>query len=213
MVACFGLSQRRVCRLVSLDRNTLRYQSRRTDDPGIQARIREIAETKRRYGYPRIYVRLRREGWRVNHKKVERIYREDGLSLRRRARKKVTAVPRVALPLPSEPGRCYAMDFVHDRLANGRRFKCFTMTDLCSKEVPVIAVDASIGGERVCRILDRGFVGRPLPETVILDNGPEFAGTAMDAWAGQNGVRLHFIQPGKPVQNAFIESFNGKFCD
>jgi putative transposase len=175
--------------------------------------MREIAESKRRYGCPRIYVRLRREGWRVNQKKVERIYREEGLSLRRRARKKVTAVPRVALPRPSEPGRCYARDFVYDRLANGRRFKCLTMTDLCSKEVPVIEVDKSIGGERVCRILDRLFAGRPLPETVILDNGPEFSGTALDAWAGQHGVQLHFIQPGKPVQNAFIESFNGKFRD
>ena len=126
---------------MALDRNTLRYQSRRSDNPGLRARIREIAESKRRYGCPRIYVRLRREGWRVNHKKVERIYREEGLSLRRRARKKVTAVPRVALPRPSEPGRCYAMDFVHDRLASGRRFKCLTMTDLCSKEVPVIEVD------------------------------------------------------------------------
>ena len=213
MVARFGLSQRRVCRLIGLDRNTLRYQSRRSDDQVLRARLREIAETKRRYGCPRIYVRLRREGWSVNHKKVERIYREEGLSLRRRARKKVTAVLRVALPRPSEPGRCYAMDFVHDRLATGRRFKCLTMTDLCSKEVPVIAVDVSIGGERVCRILDRLFIGRPLPETVILDNGPEFSGMALDAWAGQHGVRLHFIQPGKPVQNAFIESFNGKFRD
>ena len=106
MVVRFGLSQRRVCRLVALDRNTLRYKSRRSDDPALRARMREIAETKRRYGCPRIYVRLRREGWRVNHKKVERLYREEGLSLRRRARKKATAVPRVALPLPSEPGRC-----------------------------------------------------------------------------------------------------------
>jgi putative transposase len=198
---------------MSLDRNTLRYRSRRRDDSELRTKIREIAERKRRYGCPRIYVRLRREGWRVNHKTVERIYREEGLSLRRRARKKATAVPRVALPRPSQPGLCYAMDFVHDRLANGRRFKCLTMTDLCSKEVPVIEVDVSIGGERVCRILDRLFVGRPLPETVILDNGPEFSGTALDAWAGQHGVSLHFIQPGKPVQNAFIESFNGKFRD
>ena len=104
--------------------------------------------------------------------------------MHRRSRKKATAVPRVALPLPSKPGRCYAMDFVHDRLANGRRFKCFTMTDLCSKEVPVIEVDVSIGGERVCRILDRLFVGRPWPETVILNNGQEFSGTALDTSAG-----------------------------
>jgi putative transposase len=157
-------------------------------------------------------VRLRREGWRVNHKKVERLYRAEGLSLRRRARKKV-AVPRVALPRPTHPGRCYAMDFVHDRLATGRRFKCLTMTDLCSKEVPVIAVDVSIGGQRVCRILDRLFEERPLPERLIVDHGPEFASLAVDAWAAQHGVQLHFIQPGKPVQNAFIESFNGKFRD
>jgi putative transposase len=163
-----------------LDRNTLRYGSRRRDDSGLRTRIREIAERTRGDGCPWISVRLRREGG-VNHKKVERAYREEGLALRRRARKNTTSVPRVALPLPSEPGRCYAMDFVHDRLATGRRSACFTMTDLCSKEVPVVEVDASIGGERVCRILDRLFAGRPGPWTVILDNGPEFAGTALDA--------------------------------
>lgn len=211
LVARFGLSQRRVCRLVALDRNTLRYQSRRSDDQGLRARMRGIAETKRRYGCPRIYVRLRREGWRMNHKKVERLYREEGLSLRRRARKNSVAIPRIAIPMPTGPGLCYAMDFVHDRLANGRQFKCLTMTNPCSKEVPVIEVDVSIGGERVCRILDRLFVGRPLPETVILDNGPEFAGTVLDAWASQHGVQLHFIQPGKPVQNAFLKASTGSF--
>jgi putative transposase len=203
-----------VCRVLTLDRNTLRYRSRCQEDTALRTRIREIAESKRRYGCPRIYVRLRREGWLVNHKKVERIYyRDEGLSLRRRRRKKLAAVPRVALPRPTQPGRCYAMDFVHDRLVTGRRFKCLTMTDPCSKEVPVIEVDVSIGGARVCRILDRLFLTRPLPETLILDNGPEFAGTALDAWAAQHGVHLHFIQPGKPVQNAFVESFNGKFRD
>jgi putative transposase len=202
-----------VCQLVALDRNTFRYRSQRPDDPALRTRIREIAETKRRYGCPRIYIRLRREGWRVNHKKVERLYRAEGLSLRCQPRKKPRAVPRVALPRPARPGMCYAMDFVHDRLATGRRFKCLTMTDPCSKEVPVIEVDVSIGGQRVCRILDRVFATRPLPETLILDNGPEFAGTALDAWACQHGVALHFIQPGKPVPNAFIQSFNGKFRD
>jgi putative transposase len=213
VTARFGLSQRRICGLVELDRNTLRYRSRRPDDRLLRTRIREIAEAKRRYGCPRIYVRLRREGWMVNHKKVERLYREEGLSLRRRKRRKYTAVPRVALPKPNRPGRCYAMDFVHDRLATGRRFKCLTMTDPYSKEVPVIEVDSSIGGERVCRILDRLFAARPLPDVFMLDNGPEFSGHALDAWAFQRGVALHFIQPGKPVQNAFIESFNGKFRD
>ena len=210
----FGLSQRRVRRLLALDRQTLRYRRRRHEDEALRTRTREIAEQKRRYGCPRIYVCLRREGWRVNHKKVKRIYyRDEGLSLRWRRRKKAAAVPRMALPRPTRPGLCYAMEFVHDRLVTGRRFKCLTMTDLCSKEVPVIEVDVSIGGARVCRILDRLFLTRPLPEALILDNGPEFAGTALDAWAVQHGVHLHFIQPGKPVQNAFIESFNGKFRD
>lgn len=150
----------------------------------------------------------------MNHKKVERLYnREEPLSFRRRRRKKAAAVPRVALPRSTRPGLCYAMDFVHDRLVTGQRYKCLTMTDPCSKEVPVIEVDISIGRARVCRILDRPITNRPLPETLILDNDPEFAGTALDAWAAQHGVRLHFIQPGKPVQNAFIESFNGKFRD
>ncbi len=160
-----------MCRLLGLERQTLRYRSRRHDDEALRTRIREIAEAKRRYGCPRIYIRLRREGWRVNHKKVERLYyRDEGLSLRRRRRKKFAAVPRVALPRPTEPGRCYALDFVHDRLVTGRRYKCLTMTDPCSKEVPVIEVDVSIGGARVCRILDRVFLTRPLPETLILDN-------------------------------------------
>lgn len=150
----------------------------------------------------------------MNHKKVERLYyRDEGLSLRRRRRKKAAAVTRVALPKPTQPVRCYAMDFVHDRLANGRRFKCLTMIAPCSKEVSVIEVDVSISGARVCRILDQLFTTRPLPDTLILDNGPEFAGTALDARAVQHGVHLHVIQSGKSVQNAFIESFNGKFRD
>jgi len=122
-------------------------------------------------------------------------------------------VPRVALPKPTQPGHCYAIDCVHDRLVSGRQFKCLTMIDLWSKEVPVIAVDVLIDGARVCRILDRLFTTRPLPDTLILDNGPEFSGTALDAWAAQHGVHLHFMQLGKPVQNAFIESFNGTFRD
>ena len=123
------------------------------------------------------------------------------------------ACPRVELPKPDLPGQVMAMDFVHDRLASGRKFKCLTMTDLCSKETPVIEVDFSINGERLCRMMDRVFANRPLPETIIMDNGPEFTGQALELWAIKNKVRLHFIQPGKPTQNAFCESFNGKFRD
>jgi putative transposase len=191
----------------------MRYRSHRPDDGKLRQEIRKIAEAKRRYGCPRIYVRLRREKWPVNHKKVERIYREEGLSLRLRKRKKYASVPRLELPMPDQPGKCYAMDFVHDRLANGRRFKALTVVDPYAKESPVIDVDFSINGERVCQILDRLFVDRPMPDTLIMDNGPEFSGRALDAWAFEHGVKLHFIQPGKPVQNAFVESFNGKFRD
>jgi putative transposase len=158
-------------------------------------------------------VWLRREGGPVNHKKVERLYRRKGLALRRRSRKKTTAVPRVERPLPTEPGRWSAMDLVPDRLANGRRVTCLTMTDPYAKEVPVIEVAISIGGARGCRSLDRLFAARPLPEPFLLGNGPEFAGTALDAWAVQHGGRLHCIQPGKPVQNACMERVNGKFRD
>ena len=154
MAERFGLSQRRVCHLLALDRNTLRYRRRRRGGCGPGDADPRDCGNRRRYGCPRIYVRLRREGWSVNHKKVERLYyRDEGLSLRRRRRKKAVAVPRVALPKPTQPGRCYAMDFVHYRLVRGRRFKCLTMTDLYSKEVPVIEVDVSIGGARVCRFL------------------------------------------------------------
>ena len=159
VVARFGLSQRRVCRFVALDRNTLRYRSRRQDDAAPCGRgCERLPRRKRRYGCPRIYVRLATG-------RLARESQEGGAALSgRRALvaapggKKSAAVPRVALPLPTEPGRCYAMDFVHDRLVNGRRFKCLTMTDPCSKEVPVIEVDVSIGGARVCRILDRLFL-------------------------------------------------------
>lgn len=200
-----------MCRLLALDRQTLRYRHRRHEDEALRTRVREIAEHKRRYGCPRIYVRLRREGWRVNHKKVERIYyRDEGLSLRRRRRKKLTAVPRVALPRPTQPGRCYALDFVHDRLVTGRRYKCLTMTDLCSKEVPVIEVDVSIGGARVCRIFDRLFLTRPLPETPWI-TAPNSQGPR---WMpGRHSTACSSALFTREVQNAFVESFNGKFRD
>ena len=171
VVARVGLSQRRVCRFVNLDRNTLRYRSRRRDDRGLRTRMREIAERKRRYGCPRIYVRLRREGWRVNHKTGERIYQEDGLSLRRRPRKKITSVPRVALPLPTRPGLWYARDFVHDRLAHGRRFTCLTMIDPCSKEVPVIEVDVS-QSSRNCLEIKWGSTPRVRNEETTRSKSP-----------------------------------------
>lgn len=189
----------------------MRYRSRRPDDSELRSRVRAIAEQRRRFGSPRIHVMLKREGWRVNHKKVERIYREEGLSLRRKKRKKRASDLRMPMPVPERAGQVYAVDFVMDRVINGRRFKCLTMVDLLSKECPVIEVDHSINGERLCRIFDRIFDGRPKPEVLMMDNGPEFAGKALDAWAYRRGIKLQFIRPGKPVENCFIESFNDKF--
>lgn len=173
--------------------------------------MKALAEQRRRFGSPRIYVMLKREGWRVNHKKVERLYREEGLSLRLRRRKKRASDIRIPMPVPQRPGQVYAMDFVMDRIVNGRRFKCLTMVDILSKECPVIEVDHSINGERVCRVLDRILEGRTKPEVLMMDNGPEFSGKTLDAWAYRQGIKLQFIRPGKPVENCFVESFNDKF--
>lgn len=213
MAERFGRSLRRACGLVGMCWTSFVYVSRGSDDSALRKRINEIAQQKRRYGMPRVYDRLRREKWLVNHKKVERIYGEEKLSLRLRKRKKLASMPRVELAKPEKPGVCYAMDFIHDRLAPGRRFKALTIVDVVSKESPAIEVDTCISGERVCQVLDRIFESRPLPKTLMIDNGPEFSGKALDAWAFKRGVHLQFIQPGKPVQNAFIESFNGRFRD
>lgn len=198
---------------MELDRTTYRYRSKRQEDPALRTRIRELAEQRKRFGCPRIHAVLRREGWAVNHKRTERIYREEKLSLRLRKRRKRACGIRVEQPRPENPGHVFAMDFVMDRIVNGRRFKCLTVVDPLTKECPVIEADYSITGDRVCRILEQAFENRSWPKVLITDNGPEFAGSALDAWAYQKGIKIHFIEPGKPVQNAFIESFNGKFRD
>lgn len=197
--------------MVALDRATMRYQSRRPDDAKLRTRIKALAEERRSFGSPRIRVLLKREGWVVNHKKLERIYREEGLSLRLRKRKKQVSLLRGPMPIPERAGQVYAVDFVMDRIVNGRRFKCLTMTDTLTKECPVIEVDYSINGDRLCQIFDRVLEERPQPEVIMMDNGPEFAGKALDAWAYRRGIKLQFIRPGKPVENCFIESFNDKF--
>ena len=211
MAERFGRKPTRGCRLLAMSWTSYAYQSRRPDDSDLRQRIRAIAEEKRYFGCPRVYLRLRREGRQVNYKKVERIYGEEKLSLRRRKRKKCVSGLRIEIPRASRAGQYYAMDFVHDRLATGRRFKVLTMVDPFTRECPALEVDTSINGLRVTQVLDRVFDSRPLPETIIVDNGPEFSGRVLDEWAYRKGIKLHFIQPGKPVQNAFCESFNGRF--
>lgn len=207
------MSERRACRLVSLWRSTHQYKSRRPEAPELRARLRTLAEKRRRFGYRRIHVLLRREGFKVNHKRVYRLYREENLSLRRKKRKRIPASLRVVLPGPDRPNQRWSMDFVSDALASGRKFRSLTIVDDFTRECPAIEVDTSLCGLRVARVLDRLALERGLPEAIVVDNGPEFAGKALDAWAYRNGVKLAFIRPGKPVENAYIESFNGKFRD
>lgn len=156
---------------------------------------------------------LKREGLVVNHKRTERIYRDEKLSLRLKKRKRRPAAARMVLPQPERPNQRWSMDFVHDALWSGRKFRALTIVDDYTRESPAIEVDTSIGGRRVCRVLDRLAESRGLPEVIVMDNGPEFIGKALDKWAYDKGVKLHFIQPGKPTQNAYVESFNGKFRD
>lgn len=159
-------------------------------------------------------VLLRREGFTDNHKRIERVYREEGLQVKKRKRKRTCRSTRTRqIDVPDQPNQRWSMDFVHDGLADGRRLRCLTIIDDYSRECPHLEVATSISGERVARVLDYLAWSRGLPEEIVVDNGPEFASLAMDRWAYQNGVSLHFIEPGKPNQNAFIESFNRSFRD
>jgi len=156
---------------------------------------------------------LRREGWAVNHKRVYRLYQEEGLGVRRRTRKRIGAVQRQPLTIPTQRNQRWSMDFVSDALTDGRKFRSLNIVDDYNRECLAAEVDTSISGTRVVRVLERLRERRGLPGVLVTDNGPEFAGQALDVWTYQQGVQLHFIEPGKPVQNAFIESFNGKMRD
>jgi putative transposase len=207
------LSERRACRFTGFSLSTQRYHARRPYEHELRQRLRELAEKRPRWGYRRLYVLLKREGCRRNRKLVQRLYREEGLSVRRRKRRRMAAVARSPMPSPLRENERWSIDFVRDTLADGRVFRGFTVVDDFTRECPVIEVDHSLPGERVARTLDRLSRERGLPKAIVCDNGPEFQGQVLDFWAHRHGVALSFIQPGKPVQNAFIESFNGKLRD
>jgi putative transposase len=207
------LSERRACLLVGMTRSSYRYAARRQEPAELRERLRELAQERRRFGYRRLSVLLRREGWAVNHKRVYRLYREEGLGVRRRKRKRIGAVERQPLAIPTRQNERWSMDFISDALSEGRKFRSLNIVDDFNRECLAAEVDTSITGARVVRVLERLGEGRGLPQTLVMDNGPEFAGRAVDMWAYEQGVKLHFIEPGKPVQNAFIESFNGKMRD
>jgi len=207
----FGVT--RACGLVGISRSLFRYRSRRSDSGPLRDRIEAIAATKRRYGYRRVYLRLRREGWEVNRKRVYRLYREAGLAVRRRKRKRIGVFERKPLPKPTAANVSWSMDFVADGLIGGRRLRCLTIVDDCTRECLAIEVDTSLPGLRVKTVLDRLADNSGLPQSITVDNGPEFDGKVLDQWAYRTGVQLSFIRPGKPNENAYIESFNGKFRD
>lgn len=210
---CFRLSERKACRFLKVQRSTFRYVSTKDNDEQIRRRMKEIAQKKRRYGYRRIHILLKRENININHKKTERLYREEGLSIRKRKKKRLKSCPRLPLNRSMGINDIWTMDFLSDSLCSGRKFRTLNILDTFNRECLAIEVDTSIPGKRVTKVLDRIITYRGKPSTIVCDNGPEFTSVAFDQWAYENNVQLSFINPGKPVENAFIESFNGKFRD
>ena len=189
----------------------MRYISHGPDQAPLMLRIRDLAATQTRYGYFRIYILLRRQGWFVNHKRVYRLCREDGLSLRlKKPRRNVSAASRVRQPAASAANEMWSMEFVSDALFDGRRLRALTVVDTFTREASAIDVDQGIKGEQVVAAMARSSSIRGAPGTIRVANGPEFISKALDRWAYENGVTLDFSRPGKPTDNAFVESFNGR---
>ncbi len=211
----YRVSESRACSVVAISRKVFRYIERPRDDRALRKRMREIAETRVRYGFWRIQTVLRREGWRDNHKRTYRIYKEEGLNLRRkRPRRRKAAAHRMERPVLTGPHECWSMDFVADQLFDGRRFRVLTLVDNFSRECLEIEVGQSLKGPDVVNVMERIKRTRGLvPNRIQVDNGSEFISKVLDHWAYENDVTLDFSRPGKPTDNAFIESFNGSFRD
>jgi len=206
------VSQRRACGLMKVHRASCRYRRRRSEDPGLRTRLRELAETRRRFGYRRLQVLLLREGWRVNHKRIYRLYVEEKLGLRRKRGRKRSGA-RQPLLEPTGANQVWSMDFMTDALSSGRRFRTLNIVDDFTREAVAIEVDTSLGGLRVARVLEELKIERGLPGQIRSDNGPEFTSRALDQWAYEHGIRWHYIQPGRPMENGYVESFNGRLRD
>jgi putative transposase len=210
VVIRFSVSRRRACRIVSLNRSTFAYEPEVRNEEILSARMKELAAKYRRFGRPRIHHLLKKEGHVKNHKKTARVYRKLELQLKNRKGKKRASVLRIPHPVPTASNEVWSIDFVHDRLENGRKLKILTTVDDYSKESPGLLVDTSITGEKLARWFDDFKI---LPKRIRCDNGPEFWSKAFLGWAERRGVEIDFIDPGKPNQNAFIESFNSRFRD
>ena len=221
-----GVSQRRACDVLQIDRSTVRYLSRRGDDAELRDAIKRVSRERRRFGCRRIHVMIAREGFEVNHKKVRRIYREEKLQVRRRGGRKRALGTRKPIVLPPShglqanhcramdgPNQRWSLDFVSDALTDGRRFRILAVVDDFSRENLVLVADTSLSEHRVARELDKVIAERGMPKTIVLDNGTEFTSMAILKSVQETGIDWHYIAPGKPQQNGFIESFNGKLRD
>jgi putative transposase len=209
----FAMKKRRACRVVGLAPATYYYRARRPDPGELRDKLKTFAAQRPRWGYRRLHVLLRRDGHEVNHKRVFRLYSAEGLAVRRKKRKRMTASLRVVPPPPTRSRQQWTMDFTQDSLATGRQFRTLNLVDTFTRECLVIEVDHSLPGGRVVRVLERLGELHGLPEVIRIDNGTEFTSHVVDAWAYERGVKLDFIRRGKPTDNAHIESFNGKFRD
>jgi putative transposase len=207
------MSERRACRVIGCERMTVRYRSRRPDDTKLRERLRALAHERRRFGYRRLLVFLCREGFVVNHKRLFRIYREERLMVRKRGGRKRALGTRAPMPIPAAPIDLWSLDFVSDQFVCGRRFRILAVYDVCTRECLATVADTSISGKRVARELDRIIAWRGSPKMIVSDNGTELTSNAILTWTAEVKVEWHYIAPGKPMQNAFVESFNGRLRD
>jgi putative transposase len=208
-----GMSERRACRTIGAERMTVRYRSRRPEDARLRERLVAIARERRRFGCRRLHVMLKREGFNVNHKRVFRLYREEGLKVKKRGGRKRALGTRAPMPGAAAPNDRWSLDFVADQFVCGRRFRILAIYDDCTRECVAAVADVSLSGKRTARELDRLVATRGKPKSIVSDNGTELTSNAILARAGETKVDWHYIDPGKPTQNAFIESFNGRLRD
>ena len=206
-------SQRRACGLVGLDPKTYRYASRRSDDASIRLRLKELAQQRRRFGYRRLHILLRREGIDLNHKKLFRLYREERLTVKKRGGRKRALRTRAPMALPQGPNQRWSLDFVSDTLTDGRRFRVLVIVDDFTRECLALVVDTSLSGMRVARELGALINARGRPLMIVSENGTELTSRTILQWQEDSRVEWHYIAPGKPMQNGFVESLNGRFRD
>ena len=211
--ATLGMSERRACMVVGADRKSMRYRSCRADDGDLRSRLRELAQQRRRFGYRRLHILLRRDGITINRKKTQRLYREEGLTVRRRRGRRRAVGARAPAPVLALPNQRWSLDFVHDQLATGRRFRVLNIVDDITRECLRAVVDTSISGRRVVRELADLVVERGAPKMIVSDNGTELTSNAVLSWSGEAKIEWHYIAPGRPMQNGYVESFNGRMRD